>query len=119
LAYGGAIGQSIKFIFTFAAMVKPNKGYLSKLEDVVSEGGFIVRYERGNFKSGYCVLKDTKIVLINNFLPVEGRVNCLLELAIVLPLELDQLSEKSKKIFLQIKNSKTEIPEIEFGQEVQ
>jgi hypothetical protein len=100
-------------------MVKQNKAYLSKLEDVVSEGGFIVRYERGNFKSGYCVLKDTKIVLINNFLPVEGRVSCLLELASILPLEVDLLSEKSKKIFFQIKNSKTELPEIEFGQEAQ
>ena len=98
-------------------MLKPNKGYLSKLEDVVSEGGFIVRYERGNFKSGYCVLKDTKIVLINNFLPVEGRVNCLLELATILPLDLDQLSEKSKKIFIQIKNSKIDLPEIEFAPE--
>ena len=98
-------------------MVKQNKAYLSKLEDVLAEGGVVVRYEKGNFKSGYCVLKETKIVLINNFLPVEGRVTCLLELAGILPLAVDQLSEKSKTIFFQIKNSKTELPEIEFGQE--
>ena len=79
-------------------MTKHNKGYLSKLEDLVSEGGFMVRYERGNFKSGYCILKDTKMVLVNNFLPVEGRISCLLELADILPLDLEKLSEKSKKI---------------------
>ena len=98
-------------------MVKQNKAYLSKLEDVLAEGGFVVRYEKGNFKSGFCVLKETKIVLINNFLPVEGRATCLLELVGILPLAVDQFSEKSKKIFFQIKNSKTELPEIEFGQE--
>jgi hypothetical protein len=98
-------------------MTKHNKGYLSKLEDLVSEGGFMVRYERGNFKSGYCILKDTKMVLVNNFLPVEGRISCLLELADILPLDLEKLSEKSKKIWIELKNAKTELPEIEFGKQ--
>jgi len=96
-------------------MVKQNKAYLSKLEDLLSQGGFMVRYERGNFKSGYCILKDTKMVLVNNFLPVEGRISCLMELTQILPLEQELLSEKSKKVFIQIKNQKAELPEIEFG----
>jgi hypothetical protein len=79
-------------------MVKYTKGYLSKLEDLVSEGGYIVRYERGNFKSGYCILKDSKIVLINNFLPLEGRINCMLDLARMLDLADEKLSDKSRKL---------------------
>lgn len=98
-------------------MVKHNKAYLSKLEDLISEGGYMVRYERGNFKSGYCVLKDNKLVLVNNFLPVDGRVNCLLELAHILPLDEENLSEKSRKLWLQLKNPKTNQPEIDFNSE--
>lgn len=87
-------------------MVKFTKSYLTKLEDVVSEGGFIVRYERGNFKSGFCVLKETKLVLINNFLPIEGRVNCLLDLVFQLELDEELMTEKSKKLRAEIKAGK-------------
>lgn len=80
-------------------MIKYTKSYLSKLEDLVSEGGYIVRYERGNFKSGYCILKDSKMVLINNFLPLEGRINCMLDLARILVLDEEKLSDKSRKLY--------------------
>jgi hypothetical protein len=79
-------------------MQKPSKAYLSKLEDLVSEGGFIVRYERGNFKSGYCVLKENKLILINNFLPLEGRINCMLDLVRSLPLDEEALSDKNRRL---------------------
>lgn len=83
-------------------MVKFTKSYLAKLEDVVSEGGYIVRYERGNFKSGFCILKETKLVLINNFLPIEGRVNCMLDLVMQLELDEELMTEKSKKLRAEI-----------------
>lgn len=72
---------------------------MSKLEDLINEGGFLVRYEKGNFKSGYCVLKENKLVLVNNFLPLEGRINILIELVKNLPLEQNFLSDKSSKLF--------------------
>jgi hypothetical protein len=114
----GPVGFGSLFPFLHLPhMVKHNKAYLSKLEDLISEGGYMVRYERGNFKSGYCVLKDNKLVLVNNFLPVDGRVNCLLELAHILPLDEENLSEKSRKLWLQLKNPKTNQPEIDFNSE--
>jgi hypothetical protein len=100
-------------------MIKHNKAYLSKLEDLISEGGYMVRYERGNFKTGYCVLKETKLVLVNNFLPVDGRVNCLLELVHHLPLSPETMSEKSLKFFHQLRHPKSEQAEIEFNTEKQ
>jgi len=33
----------------------------------------IVRYERGNFQSGYCILEQRKVVVLNKFL-TEGRI---------------------------------------------
>lgn len=80
-------------------MLKYSKAFLSKLEDLINEGGFLVRYEKGNFKSGYCVLKENKLVLVNNFLPLEGRINILLELVKNLHLDQHHLSEKSRKLF--------------------
>ena len=84
-------------------MVKFTKGYLTKLEDIVSEGGYIVRYERGNFKSGFCILKETRLVLINNFLPLEGRIQCLLDLVVQLELDEESMTEKSKKLRAEIR----------------
>ena len=84
-------------------MVKFTKGYLTKLEDIVSEGGYIVRYERGNFKSGFCILKETRLVLINNFLPLEGRIQCLLDLVVQLELDEESMTEKSRKLRAEIR----------------
>ena len=87
-------------------MARLTKGYLSKLEDLVSEGGYIVRYERGNFKSGYCVLKENRLVLINNFLPLDGRINTMMELAVNLELEEVKLSDKSRRLLTEIRAEK-------------
>ena len=84
-------------------MVKFTKGYLTKLEDIVSEGGYIVRYERGNFKSGFCILKETRLVLINNFLPLEGRIQCMLDLVVQLELDEESMTEKSRKLRAEIR----------------
>lgn len=94
----------------FCFEMKITKGVLSKLEDLITEGGYVVRYEKGNFKSGYCVLKETKLVLINNFLPLEGKANCLLELLPQLELKREDWSERSQKFWEQIKTSQIEIP---------
>ena len=87
-------------------MVKFTKGYLTKLEDIVSEGGYIVRYERGNFKSGFCILKETRLVLINNFLPLEGRIQCMLDLVVQLELDEESMTEKSRKLRAEIREGK-------------
>jgi hypothetical protein len=90
-------------------MARLTKGYLSKLEDLVSEGGFMVRYERGNFKSGYCILKENRLVLINNFLPLDGRINTMMDLAVNLGLEEESLSDKSRKLLAEIRAEKAPV----------
>lgn len=86
----------------FCRMLKYSKAFLSKLEDLISEGGYIVRYEKGHFKSGYCVLKESKLVLINTFLTLEGRINCLAELIGILNITHETLTEKSKKLLQEL-----------------
>jgi hypothetical protein len=38
--------------------MKYNPQTLNKLEKVFSEAEYVIRYERGNFQSGYCILED-------------------------------------------------------------
>jgi hypothetical protein len=90
-------------------MARLTKGFLSKIEDLVSEGGYIVRYERGNFKSGYCILKENRLVLINNFLPLDGRINTMMDLAVNLELEEEKLSDKSRKLLAEIRAEKSPV----------
>lgn len=75
---------------------------LEKIEKVVSESGYIIRYERGTFQSGYCILEAKKVVVLNKFLQTEGRINTLIDLVSNLPIEADHLSIESKKLFVEI-----------------
>lgn len=75
---------------------------LDKLNALVEESGYILRYERGTFQSGYCILENKKVVVLNKFLQVEGRINTLLELIPQLDFDSDSLSEESKKLYMDI-----------------
>ncbi|HEX6849406.1 MAG TPA: hypothetical protein VF144_20615 [Chitinophagaceae bacterium] len=72
---------------------------LDKLEAVVEEAGYILRYERGTFQSGYCILEDKKVVVLNKFLQLEGRINTLLELIPHLDINTELLNDDSKKLY--------------------
>jgi hypothetical protein len=71
---------------------------LDKLETIVEEAGYILRYERGTFQSGYCILEQKKVVVLNKFLQTEGRVNTMLDLIPQLEINVELLSEESKKL---------------------
>jgi hypothetical protein len=71
---------------------------LDKLETITEESGYVLRYERGTFQSGYCILEDRKVVVLNKFLQTEGRINTLLDLIPQLNIDPEMLSEESKKI---------------------
>jgi len=63
-----------------AAMVKYTPHYLSKLEDLLKENNYSIRNEKGNFKSGFCILRDQRVIMVNKFATVENRVNALIEI---------------------------------------
>lgn len=80
-------------------MIKYTKHFLSKLEDIFAESDYILRYEKGNFQSGFCILKDTKVVIVNKYFPLEGRVNSLVEILKEIEIDSEQFSEKNKKMY--------------------
>lgn len=61
-------------------MIRYNRPNLKRLETLFKELEYTVRYEKGNFQSGYCVVEDRRIAVINKFYDVEGRINCLLDI---------------------------------------
>ncbi|MCW3073314.1 MAG: hypothetical protein JWP69_383 [Flaviaesturariibacter sp.] len=72
---------------------------LDKIGKIVEETGYIVRYERGSFQSGYCILEDKKVVVLNKFLQLEGRINTLIDLIPALKIDAETLSPESRKVF--------------------
>jgi len=72
---------------------------LDKIGNLIEEAAYIVRYERGSFQSGFCILEDKKVVVLNKFLPLEGRINTLIDLIPQLKIEVDALSPESRKVF--------------------
>ena len=89
--------------------MKQNQTILQKLERILTEGGYVVRYERGNFQSGYCILEQRKVVVLNKFLQTEGKVQTLYDLIPLIALSIDALSGESQKLYLSIKAGAGEI----------
>ncbi len=75
---------------------------LDKLESIPGQAGYVLRYERGNFQSGYCILEAKRVVVLNKFLQTEGRINTLLDLIPQLDIDVNTLSEDNKKLYLEV-----------------
>ena len=71
---------------------------LEKLEKILHETGYVIRYERGNFQSGYCILEEKKVLVLNKFLPLEGRINTLIDILPQLNLNPESLLPESRKL---------------------
>ena len=79
--------------------MKFTQNTLDKIERVIEEAGYIIRYERGTFQSGYCILQEKKVVVLNKFLQTEGRINTLIDLLPLLKINIDDLTHESQKLY--------------------
>jgi len=82
--------------------MKFNQPTLNKIEAILEEAGYAIRYERGNFQSGYCVLQQRRVVVLNKFLMLEGRINTLVDLMPQLDVTFDSLTHESQKLYEEI-----------------
>ncbi|HXH19809.1 MAG TPA: hypothetical protein VNJ07_12080 [Chitinophagales bacterium] len=80
-------------------MFKYTANTLAKMEAIFNESGYLVRYEKGNFKPGYCILKDKKVVVVNKYFETEARINTLLEILPLIEVNVTNLSEESKVFY--------------------
>lgn len=80
-------------------MVKYTQSTLDKLEHIPEQCGYVLRYERGTFQSGFCILEAKKVVVLNKFLQTEGRINTLLELIPQLEIDTNLLTDDARKLY--------------------
>lgn len=72
---------------------------LSKVEDILKKNEYTIRYEKGNFNSGYCVLENKKVVVVNKFYDTEARINCLVELINSITIDTEVLEPAEKNLY--------------------
>ena len=89
--------------------MKYTKTTLEKLQKVFEEMGYTVRYERGNFQSGYCIVEDRKIAVINKFFDVESRINTLLEILSNVEVDESVFSDKSTEFYKKVKKANARV----------
>jgi hypothetical protein len=75
---------------------------LKKLEQLFEEARYIIRYEKGNFNSGYCILEERRVAVVNKFLSVEGRINALIEILPSIQVKEEELSGEMLKWYKQL-----------------
>ncbi|WP_420459881.1 hypothetical protein [Neolewinella sp.] len=83
-------------------MLPTTKHSLKKLEMLLRELGYAVRYEKGNFTSGYCLVEQRKIVIVNRFYDTEGRINVLYDILSQYREPTPELSASSAKLLRRV-----------------
>ncbi|UII29444.1 hypothetical protein LVD15_13740 [Fulvivirga maritima] len=89
--------------------IKYSHHFLNKLEDLLAETEYILRYEKGNFKSGWCVLNDNRVIVVNKYFALDGKINCLLDIIKTVSINKDQLSEKNQKLYHELAQTSLEL----------
>lgn len=84
---------------------KFTRHFLKKLEGLLEELDYTVRYEKGHFQSGYCIVEKRKIAIINKFYDTEGRINVLLDILASIEVDPEALSEKNADLFRTLRKS--------------
>jgi len=79
--------------------MKYNQTTLKKLEDILGQANYVVRYERGTFQSGWCLLEEKRVVVLNKFIQMDGRINTLIEIIPQLDINYDLLTHESQKLY--------------------
>jgi len=82
---------------------------LEKLENLLKSAGYRIRYEKGNFKTGSCVLQHSRVIVINKFSGLESKILALSELIPNLDLNYNLLDDKQRALLQQLKQIKLEL----------
>lgn len=82
---------------------------LEKLELLLKTTGYRVRYEKGNFKTGACLLQNSKTVVINKFSGLESKILSMSELIRGLDMDYNLLDDKQQAFLAQLKQIKLEL----------
>ena len=83
--------------------IKLTKQFQKKLELLLESQDYKIRFEKGNFKSGYCIIKKKKVAIINKYFTTEGKINALLDIINSINISEDKCLNDNLKTLNQIK----------------
>jgi hypothetical protein len=86
-----------------SSKLRYSKTTLEKIEQLLADAGYTIRYEKGNFQSGSCVLESRRLVIINRFYETEGRIIAFLEILQELNIDPSLLPEASLAFYHTLK----------------
>lgn len=72
---------------------------------LLKTAGYRVRYEKGNFKTGACMLLSSQVVVVNKFSNLESKIHAIAALIRELELDYKMLDEKQITYLQQIKQT--------------
>ena len=84
--------------------IKLTKQFQNKLESILISQDYKVRFEKGNFKSGYCIINKNKIVIINKYFTIEGKINSLIEIINKINVQEKKCTNEQIKLIKKIEN---------------
>ncbi|HJP63180.1 MAG TPA: hypothetical protein VJ844_07035 [Mucilaginibacter sp.] len=82
---------------------------LEKLEILLRSAGYKVRYEKGNFKTGACMLLSSRVIVVNKFSNLESKIHAIAELVRELELDFNLLDDKQITFVQQIKQTRLQL----------
>ena len=83
--------------------IKLTKQFQKKLELLLESQEYKIRFEKGNFKSGYCIIKNKKVAIINKYFSREGKINALIEIINSINISQEKCLNDNLKTLNQIK----------------
>src|ERR1700743_1165967 len=100
---------NIVLFITFEIMLSLPPHTLEKLELLLKSAGYKVRYEKGNFKTGACLLQNSKVIVVNKFSNLESRIMAIVELARELDFDMNLLDDKQIAFAQQLKQTNLQL----------
>lgn len=89
-------------------MAKYTRSMLKKIEEIFHELSFRIRYEKGNFQSGYCIVDQKDIIVINKFFDSDGRAQVLIEILDKLNILPEGLSDDNAATLRKVRKNAAE-----------
>lgn len=90
-------------------MLTPTQHTLDKLEVLLKSTGYKVRYEKGNFKTGACLLQSSRMIVVNKFSNLESKIQSIAELIRQLEIDDKQLDDKQLAFLNQVKQTEPQL----------
>jgi hypothetical protein len=97
------------FSLKLTMKIRYSQKILDELESFFKNLEYKIRYEKGNFQAGYCLLSGQKIIVINKYFTTEGKINAFIEIlkkTEIIDLKIIENSSSTfQKIIEELKNT--------------